>query len=102
MLYTMNWDKFYADLVKFTTSIQCSEKTACRTLSLNRSFFYRLKNGQGINGDTVAILCYWADLDIRDYIIDEPGQPGKQLSLLHVNKSGGHQSLTDKKEKARL
>lgn len=102
MLYTMNWPKFYGDLLKFLAEIQCSEKEACRTIGLNRSFFYRLKSGQGINGDTAAILCYWADLDIRNYIIDEPGQVGKQLSLLHVNKPGGHESLTNKQEKTRL
>lgn len=87
MLYSVDFDKFYTALLTFMGEIECSEKLACKVTGLNRSMFYRLRAGKGINGETLAILCSWADLDIRQFVNEEPGQMGRQKSLFQVQKT---------------
>lgn len=87
MLYSVDFDKFYTALLTFMGEIECSEKVACQVTGLNRSVFYRLREHKGISGESLAILCSWADLDVRKFVNEEPGQVGRQKSLFQVQKT---------------
>jgi hypothetical protein len=79
MQYTYDAKAFAKDLQAFMDSIDCDAKTAANVTGVGYAGVRRVLRNGGCFASTLAILCYWANLDVRKYVIDQPGQGSRPV-----------------------